>query len=148
MQMMAQDAMALIVDEKIRRARRKSYIAFGAIVAVLLVLFLPAIWDLVGQIYFSYNAGIPFNQVELAKQQSALWHKNIASIGKVPSFVQTERGEQISVNVCPSGDIFIEVRKDNAVPQMDWPIPSSQQCPWAEPPSSSKTPAQTPFSRL
>jgi len=115
MQKMAQDALALMMDEKIRRARRRSYIAFGAIVAVLLMLFLPAIWDLFGKIYFSYREGIPFKQVEFAEQQSALWHKNFDCIGKVQSFVQTERGEKVGVNVCPSGDIFIQIQKGNAI---------------------------------
>jgi hypothetical protein len=110
------ELLARKLDEQARKLRKRNVILYAfPIVAAVFLLYSSTVerW------YSSLKYGVPFGQAELAKEQSELWQRNYNCINSsVPAtWLQLERGIQLSAWACPSGDILIGIRKKDRGPE-------------------------------
>lgn len=88
------------------------YPAFG----VALLSAGPQWYDRIGA-YVQKTGG---NSLVEAKQQNALWRKNIACLGAPSAWFQSTTNIKIDATICETGDIFVQAMTPDNTPHMSW----------------------------
>jgi hypothetical protein len=68
---------------------------------------------------------VPWNAVNEAEEQNALWAKNFECSWKEPAqtaktTITTSRNERVTVTLCPSGDALVSIQPAGAEPRFRW----------------------------
>lgn len=95
----------------------RAYVPVIVALVSLLPLAAPTIRDFVLSLYYD----VPFGQVAQAQEQNQMWLKNRDCVRRVRPSRFRVSGGNISLAVCPSGDILVEVsRPGQKAPIVRW----------------------------
>jgi hypothetical protein len=72
-------------------------------------------------LYDSHHIGVPFRDTAAAKQQFELWQANPGcTVTAKTKSVTTKVNAQVSVTVCPSGDLLVAFQQPNSPQILRW----------------------------
>src|SRR5262249_15538787 len=73
------------------------------------------------QLFYSHKLDVPFERVPGAKRQSELWETNFecARKGSIET-ITTDLNTQVSVTMCPSGDVLVTVQRPDSRQVSRW----------------------------
>jgi len=73
------------------------------------------------QLYDSHRLEVPFDRVPAAKRQNELWETNFECTRKAKmETVSTSLNTQVSVTMCPSGDVLVTVQQPDSRQVLRW----------------------------